>query len=132
MRRKTTPRSSSTSVTKSMRGNRSSGTGPELVLAKLLRKKIIKNNLPGTPDFIFKRRKIAIFLHGCFWHRCPQCALNLPRRNREFWSEKFERNVKRDILVKQELESMGWRVVQVWEHELKQDPIKVKEMILKS
>jgi DNA mismatch endonuclease (patch repair protein) len=114
-----------------MKGNRSSGTRPELLLAKLLRKKIIKNNLPGTPDFIFKRKKTAVFLHGCFWHRCPQCAFNLPKRNRAFWARKFEQNVERDILVKQELESMGWRVVQVWEHELKQDPMKVKEMILK-
>ena len=125
-----TPRSISASVSKSMRANISSGTRPELLLSKLLRKKISKNDLPGSPDFVFPRKKMVVFLHGCFWHRCPQCAFDLPKRNRQFWAAKFERNVARDRHVKRELRSMGWKVIEVWEHELKQDPTRVKEKIL--
>ena len=128
--RVSTPRSTSASVSKSMRANKSSGTRPELLLSRLLRKKISKNDLPGKPDFVFARKKMVVFLHGCFWHRCPRCAFDLPKRNREFWATKFERNRTRDRLVKRELESMGWRVIEVWEHELKRDPMRVKEKIL--
>lgn len=125
-----TPKSTSASVSKSMRANKSSGTRPELLLSRLLRKKISKNDLPGKPDFVFPRKKMVVFLHGCFWHRCPRCAFALPKRNRKFWATKFERNRARDRLVKRELESMGWRVIEVWEHELNQDPKRVKEKIL--
>jgi DNA mismatch endonuclease, patch repair protein len=105
-----------------MQSNRSLGTKPEVMLAKLLRKKLIKSELPGSPDLVFSRKKLAVFLHGCFWHRCPQCNYELPTRNREFWAAKFERNRVRDGLAKQRLESMGWKVVVVWEHEIKEDP----------
>ncbi len=125
-----TPRSASASVSRSMRSNKSFGTKPELLLSRLLRKKISENDLPGTPDFVFPRKKMVIFLHGCFWHRCPRCAFRLPKRNRRFWAMKFERNRARDRLVKRKLESMGWRVVRVWEHELKRDPMRVREKIL--
>jgi len=124
------PKSNSTGTARSMKSNTSSGTRPELILSKLLRKKILKNSLPGSPDFVYPRKKVAVFLHGCFWHRCPHCNFEPPRRNRDFWSRKFERNVERDKLVNQELETMGWRVVEVWEHELRKDPIKVAERIV--
>ena len=113
------PKSISAAVTKSMRSNKASGTKPELTLSKLLRKRIRSNNLPGKPDFIYPRKKIAVFLHGCFWHRCPKCNLGLPKRNKSYWAEKFEANVQRDKRMKIELEKMGWRVVEIWEHELK-------------
>jgi DNA mismatch endonuclease (patch repair protein) len=102
-----------------------------MLLSRLLRKEIGANTLPGRPDFIFPRKKIAVFLHGCFWHRCPQCALDLPKRNRDFWANKFERNKRRDRRVKRELESTGWRVIEIWEHELKEDPLGARKEIQK-
>lgn len=113
------PKSSSMSVTRSMKSNRPFGTKPELILSKLLGKKIRKNNLPGSPDFVYPRKKIAVFLHGCFWHRCPKCNFDLPKSNRDFWARKFKRNIERDKLVKKELKAVGWRVIEIWEHELR-------------
>jgi DNA mismatch endonuclease (patch repair protein) len=115
------PKPSSQAVSRSMKANRSSGTKPELVLAKLLRKKLARHNLPGSPDFVYPRAKLAVFVHGDFWHRCPVCDLPLPRTHREFWRRKFARNVERDRLNQKELEGMGWRVLVVWEHEVMDD-----------
>lgn len=123
------PKSSSHGVSKSMKANRSSGTKPEIVLSMLLRKMIRKNDLPGSPDFVYPRKKVAVFLHGCFWHRCPRCNFRLPKTNREFWARKFERNVERDRLVRTELEAMGWRVVEIWEHELKVNPSEARSRV---
>lgn len=123
------PKSNSIDVSKSMKSNRSSGTKPELILSRLLRKRIQNNSLPGSPDFVYPRKKMAVFVHGCFWHRCPDCNFELPKRNRDFWSQKFGRNVERDRLVKKELEILGWLVVEIWEHELRGDPMKVVENI---
>lgn len=125
------PKSRSKAVSRSMKSNRSSRTGPELVLAKLLRKPIVKSDLPGSPDFVYPNKKVAIFVHGCFWHRCPTCDFDLPKRNRGFWKRKFERNVERDRLVREELEGTGWKVLEVWEHQIKEDPKKVSRAILK-
>ena len=113
-----------------MQSNRSSRTKPELLLSKLIRKKIEKHKLPGSPDFVFPRRRVVVFLHGCFWHRCPTCHFDLPKRHRKFWATKFERNKLRDRAAKQELKRGGWRVVEVWEHELRNDPIEVKKRVL--
>ena len=126
------PVSVSLAVSKSMRGNRSSRTQPEIIMSRLLRREISKNNLPGKPEFIFAREKIAIFVHGCFWHRCPRCALKIPRTNREFWRRKFDRNQERDQLVRQELEALSWKVIRIWEHELRRDPLEIRERILKA
>jgi len=116
------PRASSMSVTKSMKSNRASGTIPELKLARLLRRRLVSSDLPGRPDIVYARSKVAVFVHGCFWHRCPVCDLPLPKTNADFWRRKFERNVERDRLNRKELESMGWRVLEVWEHEIRDDP----------
>lgn len=116
------PVASSVSVSRSMKSNRASGTMPELILAQLLRKRLVSNHLPGRPDIVYPRLKVVIFVNGCFWHRCPVCALPPPKTNPEFWTRKFKRNVERDIFNKKELEEMGWRVLVVWEHELKTDP----------
>lgn len=123
------PMASSPSVSKSMKSNKSSGTKPELVLSKLLRKKIYKNKLAGSPDFVYCRKKIAVFVHGCFWHRCPICKIPLPKTHRAFWKSKFERNVQRDKLVKRKLRSIGWKHIVVWEHEVRKDPIGIAKKI---
>ena len=72
------------------------------------------------PDFVFPKRKLAVFVDGCFWHGCPQHGTR-PRNNRAFWRRKFSRNKKRDALVTRALRRANWRVVRIWEHELKRN-----------
>ena len=92
-----------------------------MILSKLLRKKLVKSDLPGSPDFVYPKVHVVIFVHGCFWHRCPICNLRVPKTNPEFWQRKFARNVERDRLVREELSKAGWRTLTVWEHEIKDD-----------
>jgi len=72
----------------------------------------------GRPDFVFGRERVALFVHGCFWHRCPVCRLPLPKSHRAFWSAKFRRNRARDKEVRNRLRVRGWTVLEVWGHEL--------------
>ena len=116
------PPPTSRAVSRVMKSNRASGTGLEVIMSRALRKKIMRNNLPGHPDFAYRREKVAVFVHGCFWHRCPVHAKGLPKTHASFWRRKFKRNVERDRLIKTELEGMGWCVLIVWEHELKETP----------
>jgi DNA mismatch endonuclease (patch repair protein) len=68
------------------------------------------------PDIVFTRSRVAVFVDGCFWHRCPVHATD-PRANAAFWERKFERNVERDGADNAALVAAGWSVVRVWEHE---------------
>lgn len=77
--------------------------------------------IPGRPDIVFVSKKIAIFVNGCFWHRCPHCNLPLPKNNIEFWTLKFEKNVERDRRKIFELVDLGWSVTVMWECEIKKD-----------
>src|SRR5579859_6679913 len=100
------------------RGNKET----EMALMRLFRRQGItgwRRHPPvfGKPDFIFPKLKLAIFVDGCFWHRCPKHS-NLPRNNRAFWKRKLESNVRRDRLVGRTLRARGWRVLRVWQHEL--------------
>ena len=105
---------------------RQSGTEPELVVRKLLRalKVHVQANargLPGTPDMANRRRQLAIFVHGCFWHRHLGCSkATTPRHNRSHWLKKFRDNVRRDARHAAELEQMGFRVIVVWECETRE------------
>lgn len=76
--------------------------------------------VPGRPDIVFSRGRVAIFVDGCFWHRCPECYRE-PKSNTDYWRAKAERNVTRDRAVDQELLSAGWQVVRLWEHEIERD-----------
>lgn len=76
-------------------------------------------NLPGRPDLAFPALRIVVFVHGCFWHRCPTCDLPMPRANADFWRDKLESNRLRDRRSEQSLSDSGWRVVIVWEHEIR-------------
>ena len=116
------PKPTSAIVSRQMRSNKRSGTQPELVMARVLRRKLIRSSLPGSPDFVYPRAKLAVFLHGDFWHLCPLCKISMPKTHASYWKKKLERNVERDRLNKEELESMGWNVLEVWEHEVKADP----------
>ena len=72
----------------------------------------------GNPDFAFPKRRLAVFVDGCFWHGCRK-HFRKPSDNREYWHKKILRNQKRDKLVTKNLRNAGWRVLRVWEHSLK-------------
>ncbi len=132
------PRATSEAVSKSMRGNKSKNTSPELLLRKLIYADGIRGyrlhvkKLPGTPDIVFTKKKLALFIDGCFWHRCPKCDLPLPKSNSDFWRMKFEKNVERDITKKKKLRALKWRCIVIWECELKTDRLKVMNKIRKA
>ena len=73
--------------------------------------------LPGRPDLVFPRFKVAIFIDGCFWHGCPR-HMTWPKNNAAFWKKKILGNKSRDAIVTRELKRSGWTVVRVWEHEV--------------
>lgn len=96
-------------------------TGPEMALRRVLhsrglRYRVNYRALPGTPDIAFTRAKIAVFVDGCFWHRCPEHG-TMPQNNREWWREKLDRNRERDAEKDAALDELGWLTVHVWEHE---------------
>lgn len=87
--------------------------------------------LPGTPDIVLPRHKLAIFVHGCFWHRHPGCKFAAtPATRIEFWATKFKSNIERDIRAARELQALGWTVETVWECELK-DPTRLDNLFWK-
>ncbi|MBI2063986.1 MAG: very short patch repair endonuclease [Candidatus Yanofskybacteria bacterium] len=130
------PRKLSTS--KVMSANKKSNTGPEIILKKYIRKaglrgyRLSPKNIPGRPDISFTKKKIAIFVHGCFWHRCPECSFPLPRDNKNFWSEKFKRNKARDQKKKKELQKLWWKVLTIWEHQIKDNPERAARFVAQS
>jgi DNA mismatch endonuclease, patch repair protein len=105
---------------------KSKNTKPEMKVRKLLhsmgyRYRIHRADLPGTPDIVFPKKKVAIFVHGCFWHRHddPNCKLaRLPKSREGFWTSKLEGNRERDLLNLQRLHSLDWTTLTVWECEL--------------
>ena len=104
-----------------MRANRAKDTGPERRLRAALRAaglggyRLNWRKAPGRPDIAYPGRKVAIFVHGCYWHHCPRCYPNLPKSNPEFWARKFELNRERDARKRAALESADWSVVEAWE-----------------
>lgn len=100
-------------------------TKPELAVRSLLHRmgyrfRLHKANLPGKPDIVLSRYKTVIFVNGCFWHRHKDCRFAYtPKSRTEFWLKKLESNVIRDIQVKSDLELLGWRVITLWECELR-------------
>ena len=116
---------------------RSGNTKPELVLRSLLHRcgyrfRLRQRKLPGQPDIVLRKYRAAIFVHGCFWHRHPGCKqATMPKTRMEFWQAKFARNVDRDQRNREALAALGWRVVVVWECELRRDPLAVLERVLR-
>lgn len=83
-----------------------------------LRFRLHRRDLPGSPDLVFPKFRIAIFVHGCFWHRHPECPkASIPKSNTEFWMQKFDANRHRDMLAIEKLRQSGWRVEVIWECE---------------
>lgn len=100
-------------------------TKPEMIVRKYLfsqglRFRVQVRKLPGTPDIVLPKYKTVIFVNGCFWHGHEGCKyFRLPKSNVEFWKDKIERNIERDKESMQALFDMGWKVVRVWECELR-------------
>ena len=80
--------------------------------------RINSNKISGKPDIYFPKRKLAVFIDGCFWHKCPIC-FEAPATNTKFWSEKIERNVIRDREVNEALQKSGIKVIRIWGHQIK-------------
>ena len=110
-----------------MRAVRSKNTKPERILRKRLHAiapgyRLNRRNIPGSPDIAYVGRRIAIFMHGCFWHghECKRGA-RVPKEHRPYWVAKIARNRARDAASTAGLEAMGWRPVTIWECELKDE-----------
>jgi len=109
-----------------MRANRARDTGPERKLREALRAaglggyRLNWRKAPGRPDIAYPGRKLAIFVHGCYWHHCPRCYPNLPKSNPDFWARKFELNRERDARKRRGLESVGWTVIEAWECDVRE------------
>ncbi len=106
-----------------MRGNRKNDTRPEITLRSALHRRGLRFRVHQKPlsngpviDILFPARRVAVFVDGCFWHRCPEHGVR-PRTNRDYWDAKIERNVARDRRHDQVLAAAGWTVIRVWEHE---------------
>ncbi|MEJ5093588.1 MULTISPECIES: very short patch repair endonuclease [Sphingomonas] len=100
---------------------RSRDTQPELRVRKVahaagLRFRLHRRDLPGTPDLVFPKHKLAVFVHGCFWHRHPGCKrASMPAARQEFWRDKFEKNVARDRAALKALAASAWSSIIIWE-----------------
>lgn len=107
---------------------RSKNTGPEKAMRAALSTAGVRGyrlhyaKVPGKPDIAFVGRKVAVFVHGCFWHQCPHCQPLRPKTHKSWWGKKLDRNVERDTEKRKALEKLGWRVLTVWDCRLKQNP----------
>lgn len=108
-----------------MRKIRGKNTSPEMAVRRLIRDlgfgyRLHDQTLPGQPDLVFKGRKKVIFIHGCFWHQHSGCKIaHIPESNHEYWVPKLQKTQSRDTQHYKELAASGWRVLTLWECELK-------------
>ena len=110
---------------RNMSAIKSKNTKPEIAVRKLLhsmgyRFRLHRKDLPGSPDIVLPKYKTVIFVHGCFWHRHENCKYaSTPKTRQEFWEAKFRENINRDKLNQENLSSKGWKIIVVWECEIK-------------
>lgn len=110
---------------KNMSHIRSTNTKPEELVRKYLFSKGLRyrkndKRYPGHPDIVLPKFKTCVFVNGCFWHQHPGCRFAvLPASNQDYWLPKLERNMERDAINRESLQRDGWRVITVWECELK-------------
>ena len=120
----TPPGPSTPGVRAVMQGNRATDTRPELAIRSELHRRGNRFRKTVAPvkglrcraDIVFARARVAVFIDGCFWHRCPEHGTS-PRTNGDYWQIKLDRNVARDLRNNDALAASGWAVVRVWEHE---------------
>ena len=109
-----------------MRAVKRANTAPEIIVRQVLhalgiRFRLHRRDLPGSPDVVLPRFRTVIFVHGCFWHRHPDCRYTTtPKTRQEYWLPKFAANIERDLRKEAQLQALGWRVLLVWECETKQ------------
>lgn len=112
---------------------RSKWTQPEKTVHNYLKSRKIRHKMhpkvKGSPDIVLIEKKKAIFLHGCFWHKCPKCFVE-PKSRRHYWTQKIEKNVSRDERSRAVLRKQGWSVISIWEHQIKEDPQKTLNRIV--
>lgn len=112
------------------KGNRST----ERRMAAMLRASRIsgwqmhRKDIPGTPDFYFPELHLALFIDGCFWHRCPKCS-KLPTQNGAFWTDKLMKNVRRDSRIRRALNRAGVSVCRLWEHDLERNTPRCRSVL---
>ena len=117
-----------------MQNIRSAGTLPETLIMRALRRKKIyfaKNvkSIIGKPDIVFRRKKTVVFIDSDFWHVHPKRFI-MPQSNKRYWKEKIRRNKERDGAVNEKLKKEGWKVVRIWEHDIKRNTNKCASKIL--
>ncbi len=113
---------------------RSKNTKPEELVRKYLFSKGLRyrkneKRLPGCPDIVLPKYKTVIFVHGCFWHRhegCKYCTT--PSSNVDFWLKKFKMNKERDLKVQKQLEDLGWRIIVIWECQIKKKSVREENL----
>jgi DNA mismatch endonuclease (patch repair protein) len=115
------PSATSAAISEQMSRMPRISTGPELAVRRELHRRGVRfvlhrRDLPGTPDIVLSRAKVAIFVDGCFWHGCPEHG-TLPKNNRTWWEAKLRSNSDRDRRKDEELAELGWWPIHVWEHE---------------
>ncbi|HJH26381.1 MAG TPA: very short patch repair endonuclease [Methanophagales archaeon] len=108
-------------------------TEPEILVRKFLFRKGFRyrkndKRYPGTPDIVMPKYKTAIFVHGCFWHGHNCRAGKLPETRKEFWQNKIDTNIARDKKNRQDLEKLGWKVLVIWQCELKNKKIRAEKL----
>lgn len=119
-----TPKSRSLATRNVMKANRGVDTKPELLLRSFIHKAGLRYAINVRPeadinrraDLIFRSARVAVFIHGCFWHGCPRHYV-LPKSNKKYWAEKVRRNRERDLETKRLLRKRGWKVLVFWEHQ---------------
>ena len=120
---------------RNMSAIKSKNTKPEIAVRKLLhsmgyRFRLHRKDLPGSPDIVLPKYKTVIFVHGCFWHRHENCKYaTTPKTRKEFWEKKFRENINRDNLNQANLSLKGWKIIIIWECQLKGD---IKKLIRES
>lgn len=114
-----------TTRSRMMSGIKGKDTNPEMIVRKFLhfhgyRFRIHRADLPGKPDIVLPKLRTCIFVHGCFWHNHAGCKYAaIPKTRPDFWKAKFEANIVRDLRARTALEKTGWRVLIIWECELR-------------
>jgi DNA mismatch endonuclease, patch repair protein len=109
-------------------------TKPEIAVRKLLHRlgyrfRLHSKKLPGTPDIVLPKYKAVIFVHGCFWHQHEGCRKSRrPTSNVEFWNEKLDKNIERDERKESELKNAGWKVLTVWDCEIKDENLLIEKI----
>ena len=110
---------------RNMSAIKSKNTKPEIAVRKVLhslgyRFRLHGKDLPGSPDIVLPKYKTVIFVHGCFWHRHQNCKYaSTPKTRKDFWEAKFRENINRDKKHQENLSSMGWKIIIVWECAIK-------------